>query len=273
MPSPRFLAPVLWALAACTSPPPTTGTVSQEPFRSAVVNDDYVLRYRLPPGYDAEPTRRYPLVVQLDPTFVGLQEFAITSGLISQKAAAGTWEEAIVVGVDYPDPNTRLRDYALPDPLAPAYDGAGADRFYRALEEEILPHVAQRFRVDGARRYLVGHSNGGVFGWYAVFRHDPVKPPLFAGVVAADCGFDEELLTYEGWHASRSSTLPMRVYTSRAAFNGAIQQIGFGFLVDRLASRSYGGLQFAHEVLETDHGGAIWPSFEHGLEHMLGAHR
>lgn len=259
----------LVALTACDAEPPDiTGRVSEEPFHSAIVADDYVLRLRLPPGYDAEPERRYPLVVQLDPTAFGLQEFATTAGLISQYAETNRWPEAIVLGVDYADPFTRERDYQLPEVLTRDYAGDGADRFFRVLRDEILPHVEGTLRIDPAHRILMGHSKGGGFAWYAALRHAPPEPPLFSGIVAADCGYEEPLFTYERWHAERSDALPVRLYASRAVYNGAVQQIAFRAMLDRVAP--YRDLQLASEELETDHAGAVFPSFEDGLDHVLG---
>lgn len=262
---------LLWWLAGCDpSPLPATGTQSVTTFRSDVVADDYLLRVRLPPGYDAEPTRAYPLVVQLDPTFVGLKQYATTVGLLSQRAAAGEWPEAIVVGIDYPDPYKRERDYVPPDPPDPTFARDGADRFHRVLDEEILPHLDATYRLEPGRRILVGHSNGAVFAWYETFRHTPDLPPLFSGVIAADAGLDESLFSYERWHAERSTSLPLHLYATRAVYNGASQQIVFRAMVQRLGARGFAGLTFEHEELETDHGGAIAPSFEHGLAAILG---
>jgi hypothetical protein len=272
----RPLATIAVALLACACAPepyPATGTQTTQTFHSAIVDDDYILRVRLPPGYDGQPTLDYPLgyplVIQLDPTYAGLREYEITVGLVSHHAGLGEWPEAIVVGVDYPSPPTRERDYVPELPADPNYGNAGADRFYRVLRDEILPHLEAQYRIDASRRILVGHSNGGVFAWYAAFRHAPPEPPLFAALVAADNGYDEVLFTYERWHAERSDSLPIRLYASRALYNGAIQQIVFDAMIERLGQRDYAGLELVHEVLDTDHGGAIVPSFEAGLAHAF----
>lgn len=258
-------------LAACGPEiPATTGTVRSEPLRSEVVGADYVLMVRLPPGYDDDPTRAYPLVVQLDPTFAGLREFDITAGLVSEHAAEGAWPEAIVVGIDDAGENQRLRDYVLPVPPDPDFAGANADRFYRAIRDEIVPHVEASYRVDPSRRILIGHSAGATFAWYAAFRHAPPEPPLFTGVLAADVGLEEALFTYERWHAERSDALPLRLYSASAAYNGAIEQITVDAMAARLEERDYAGLVFEREVFETDHGGVILPAFERGLELLLG---
>lgn len=257
-------------LAACEPEPlPTTGTTEAHDFHSELVADDYVLRVRLPPGYDDGAEPGYPLVLQLDPTFVGLDQLATTTGLVSRMEAEGRVPEAIVVGVDYPDPYTRFRDYSAPNPLDPDYGGEGADLFYATLRDEIVPWVEERFRVDPSRRTLVGHSLGGFVALYAAFRHDPDAPRLLAGVVASDPSFSQDLFTYERWHAERSGDLPVRLYVAIATFNGPVHRLAFDAMGERLESRGYEGLELETDVFETDHGGIIRPSFERGLLHVL----
>jgi uncharacterized protein len=270
----RVISLVLLAgLAACAEElPPITGRVEVENFDSAIVGDEYVLRVRLPPGYD-ESDSAYPLVVQLDPTFVGLEEFATTAGLASEHGADGSWPEAIVLGVDYPDPFTRVRDYALPDQLDPDFGGDGADLFYAALRDEIVPWAEERYRIDPAQRVLVGHSMGATFAWYTAFRHAPPDPPLFAGVLAIDTGIDEALFTCERWHAERSTALPLSLYSASAAYNGASEKITVDAMAERLAERGYENLALLMETFETDHGGIIQPGFERGLDFILGGAR
>lgn len=250
--------------------PPITGTVAVETLHSQLVSDDYLLRVRLPPGYESDPTRRYPLIVQLDPTFVGLHEFDITCGLVSEQAAEGRWPEAIVVGPDYPDPNTRLRDYVLPKPLTESFSGQNVDLFYRVMKEEILPYVEAKYRIDSSQRTLIGHSAGATAVYSFTFRHAPPEAPLFSGAIAADNGIEEGFFTLERWHAMRTNTLPVKLFATRALWNGAGQEIPYRALVSRIQSRNYQGLSFAEETLDTDHGGAIYPSFLHGLSFVFG---
>lgn len=263
---------LLLAPSCAEAPPPATGELVEERFDSAIVDDSYLLRIRLPPDYD--PESAYPLVVQLDPTFVGLQQYAITVGLISDYGGQGLWDEAIVVGVDYDDPSLRERDYLPPEPPDPEFLGEGADRFYRVLAEELVPSIEADYAIDPERRYLLGHSNGGVFAWYAALRHDPIEPaPLFAGIVAADNGYPEALFTYERWHDERAEDLPLTIFATRATFNGAVQKVAFDGMIERLRGRGYPRLTLETNVLETDHGGAVWPSYERGLELFLGGDR
>lgn len=254
-------------LACSPAPLDATGALSEETFYSELLDDDYLLRLRVPPGYDADTA--LPLVVQLDPTYAGLEEYARTVGFVSQRAAAGDWPDAIVLGVDYPDPSTRHRDYTPADEPDPAFGDPGADTFYRVLKEEILPHIEASWSVDPAHRTIVGHSNGGIFASYTALRYDPAEPTLFSGVVAADFGVPTALLTYEGWLAERADDLPLRWYNTRAVFNGATQQILHEALFDRVRGRGWPSLALETVVLETDHGGAVSPSFEQGLDFVF----
>lgn len=259
------------SILGCTPDLPSiSGQVTVESLHSQLVSDDYLLRVRLPPGYDSDTTRKYPLIVQLDPTFVGLHQFDITAGLVSEYAAEGRWPEAIVVGPDYADPNTRLRDYVLPKPLTPSFSGQNVDLFYRVLKEEILPYVEQKYRIDSSQRILIGHSAGATAVYYITFRHAPPEPPLFSAAIAADNGIEEGFFTVERWHAERTNSLPMKLFTTRALWNGAVQEITYRALVDRISGRHYQGLSFAEETLDTDHGGAIRPSVDHGLSFIFG---
>jgi hypothetical protein len=263
-------------LAACSAvePLPATGTESVETLSSTVLEDDLVLRIRLPDTTDPGP---FPVVFQLDPTFAGLNQYAHTTGLVSQREADGDWPPVVVVGLDYDDPGKRFRDYTYDDydDLDPAFptDVEGPDRFYAALRDEVLPHVDATLPIDPAQRILQGHSNGGVFSWYAALRHDPAEGPLFSAHVAADNGYGQELFTLERWHAERSDDLPIRLYASRATANGPTHSLSAEGFYERIRDRDYPGFDFMTEVLDTDHGGAVVPSFDNGLAFALGVSR
>ena len=268
----RLLLPPVVLAAACQGPSlDATGTFLEETFFSETLLDDYILRVRLPP--DLDEAASYPLIVQLDPTAFGLQQFATTTHLVSTYAAAGDWPEAIVVGIDDPDPFTRSRDYLPQDEPGPDFADEGADTFYAVLRDELLPHIEAAWPTDPGDRTLVGHSNGGVFGMYTALRYAPGAPPMFGQIVAADFGIGENLFLLEQRLAERTTDLPVHLYASRAVFNGATQQIAHDAMFGRLEDRGYPGLDLRTEVLDTDHGGSVYPSFEHGLDAHFGGAR
>ncbi len=62
----------------------------------------------------------------------------------------------------------------------------------------------------------------------------------------------------------------MAIYATRAIYNGAVLQVTFDAMAERLRGRGFAGLRFEQALLDTDHGGAVWPSYERGLEFLLG---
>ncbi len=55
--------------------PPTTGMTEKFPITSFYTNTNYDLFVRTPPGYDPASASGYALIIQLDATFVGIQQF------------------------------------------------------------------------------------------------------------------------------------------------------------------------------------------------------
>lgn len=265
------------ALTACgDSPPPITGRVLDETFESAIVGDTYRILVRLPPGYDDEPSLRYPVVYQLDATSFGPQ-FDITAGLASELAAEGEVPEVIVVGVGYPyeagfgEPRGRWRDYRTElDDGSPG----GAPEFLRFLREELLPYVDATYRTDvAAGRTLGGHSLGGFFALYSMLTTGAEAEPPFARFVAADPSLgedDAELFALEA--ELGAGALDARLHFSMARYTGAVQRLYFEALSERLAEH-HPDLAMRAEILETDHGGAIQPAYRDGLRFVLGGGR
>lgn len=257
--------------AAChPAPPPITGSLTTEDFRSTIVGDDYRILVRRPPGFD--PARRYPVLYQLDATNYG-NEHATVAGWVSRREAEGLIPPTIVVGLGYPydndlpDGRGRWRDYVLVDDLRKT--PGGADTFLRALADELLPHVEATEPVDPTRRVLSGHSLSGFFTLYALFRS--VERPLFSRYLAGDPSLghaDGELLAL----AADPARAPAgRVYFPIARYDGAVQRVWFDALVERLRARS--GVDLTAEVLDDDHAGLLSRSYERGVAVVLGGDR
>jgi enterochelin esterase-like enzyme len=264
----RALFALVVAGCAGDAPLPATGTLTTAELSSPTLGDDLLLRVRTPPG--VEPEGGYPVVFVLDPTFAGDRKYDRVVGLVSARAADGSWPEAVVIGVDYDDPSKRFRDYTPTLPLVEDFSNPdGADRFYAALRDDVLPWVDASLPVDPAARALVGHSDGASFAWYATLRPTD-EAPLFSGVVAADSGMPEWIFTMERWHAERSADLPARFYVARATDNGKFQEATYDEITRRLRSRGYPSLHIQVDAFDTDHGGVVAPAFEAGLAFSLG---
>lgn len=56
-------------------------------------------------------------------------------------------------------------------------EGGGAPQLLKLIERQLMPQVAARIPVDPRRRFLTGHSYGGLFTLFALLE----RPDLFAG--------------------------------------------------------------------------------------------
>ena len=165
------------------APPPEhtlTGDFrTHENFHSRHLEWDHTLLVLLPPGYDADPNRRYPVLYLHDgqnvfdkATSVGeewrVDETAI--GLIT----AGAIEPLIVVGI-YNTGEHRIDEYT-PTADAEKKQGGKADQYARMLIEEIKPFIDREYRTrpDAASTGLAGSSLGGLLTMHLGVRHSSV---------------------------------------------------------------------------------------------------
>lgn len=152
---------------------------------SAAVGRNFHVYVRLPEGYDASASERYPVVYLLD----GDSLFPILAANHLFLTYDDDLPEAIVVGIAYGgfDPSINKRGYDYSAPAADAREGqGGADHFLAFLRDELIPEVERRYRADSDRRVLFGQSRGGHFVLYSAF----VAPDLFWGRIASNPVFD-----------------------------------------------------------------------------------
>ncbi len=180
----------------------------------------YELHVSLPPGYAANPDRRYPVLFTTDSP----QSFPIIRGMQLRLRGGGrVLEDAVIVGLGYSvgddGTHSRRRDYT-PSPHGDidARSTSGrpveygeAEGYRLHLRDEVFPFLEARYRIDPARRIYAGHSYGGLFGTHvlltepAMFQHYILmSPSLWYGrrlMIARERGF-----------AMRNRDLPARVF-------------------------------------------------------------
>lgn len=260
---------------ACGSPvAPTTGRVEQRTFDSVAADEPFTLLVRLPPGYDADTSRRYPVLYQLDATF--LDEFAHSAGTVSRLEAAGAIPATVVVGIGHASPRadrTRFVDFVPPDPAVPGSPGR-APAFYRFVHDELVPFVERTWRVvPGNSRALSGHSLGGLFTLYALLQREPDGSAFFTRAVAADPSYgtnDGVLLAVESAAAAARADRPGRLHLSASRYTGAVQLLLHNEYARRLSS-DFPLLQLRTAYVDTDHGGLLQRAMDEGFPFALAA--
>lgn len=138
----------------------------------------YQIQVDLPFGYHGG-TRHYPLLLYLDADIMG--------GLCSDIPKLLSFEHAgariITVGIAYGDlarwQTQRSNDFHPRGPISG--DDCRARVHLDFLEYLLLTDLTHRYRIDKKKMHLFGHSSGGLFSLYALFR----KPGLFHTVTAS----------------------------------------------------------------------------------------
>lgn len=151
-----------------------------EQFQSAFLPDARDVLVWLPPGYDEDPARRYPVLYMHDGQNLFDPETAFQKGehwrlgdTAAELIAAGRLEPLIVVGV-YNTGATRLQEYT---PTRDARLGGGlAGDYGRLIVDDLKPFIdcTYRTRPDRANTGLGGSSLGGLVTLHLGFRHPGV---------------------------------------------------------------------------------------------------
>lgn len=241
----------------------------------------YEITVSLPDGFDADPSRRWPVVVLAD----GGRAFphlACIGRTLAREGQIGI--DPVIVGLSYALgedlENSRRRDYT-PVPRAGsslAYGGAAAYQTY--LRSIVLPRVEAEFRTDPAQRIFWGHSYGGLFGAHILL----TEPALFQTYLIGSPSFWYEngvINAYEDVWAKRNAALKARVFmyvggkevaVYDAARKGNTRDMVTGMheFEARLRARNYKGLMLLTTIIEGgDHRSAVRPGFEWAMRASL----
>ena len=275
--TPALLTLVLTCSAPLAGEPPAVtlpGTV-QHDLRAAANDAAYRLFIGLPPAYDPDGERRYPVTYVLDGNVV----FPFAVNTLRMFALFGETPETIVVGVGYPVqyfPETlalRWRDFtptrveALDREQSARFGvelrSGGAPAFLRFLREEAIPFVDANYRTTGDRS-LWGHSLGGLFALYAMFE----APGLFQqyGVSSPSLQVGEEALwARESAYAEAHRALPARVFVSLGSEEADISTQA-ARLVEQLRKRNYENFALESQVFRDETHVSVFPgAFSRGV--------
>lgn len=245
----------------------------------------YQVFVSLPPSYDFDAQRRYPVLYVTDADYAFPVIRSMTRRLNLERPRV---DEFILVGLSYAEgdsgSDSRRRDYT-PTPNGPSssppgvvHGGSAAYRQY--IREQVLPFVEGTFRADPARRVILGHSYGGLLGAEFLLN----EPELFSGYVLGSPSFwydKKHMLKVEADYALSHKDLPARVFMYVGGFetpkpgderyNRDADLVGDMKLFEQnLKSRGYPGLTISSDVLPGEDHLTVAPSgFARGLMSVL----
>ena len=134
--------------------------------QSKILDRQYDLYVKLPPGYDVEKNaeKLYPVIYFNDAGYNWLTAVGVTRAPFS----LGGYEPAILIGFSYAKGErgtaSRVRDYTpTENPDWRRFKTGGGPQYLEFIKSEAIPFVESEYRIDSNRRMLVGHSLGGLF--------------------------------------------------------------------------------------------------------------
>ena len=159
--------------------------IKHEQFFSRNLRNQRDLIVYLPPGYDEQPHRAFPVLYLHDGQnlFDGSTAFGGTDWHVGQTAdhfiSQGQVEPLIIVGL-YNTGKERLREYT--PTRAPRLGGGSANRYAKFLLEEVRPFLRNTYRtLEGPENTGIGGSSlGGLVSLYLGLR----KPKIFGRIAA-----------------------------------------------------------------------------------------
>lgn len=185
----RYVASVivLLIMAGCSSEADKQGKTAVMRLYSQTVADSFSIFIHLPDDYNAEQSKKYPVVYLLDANLY----FDVMAVTLNKYAEVGLAPNVILVGIGYKDfpamDSLRNRDDTYPVAI-PEYEmstSGGADKFLSFIHGQLMPMVDQQYRTDTTKRVLMGHSLAGYFTTYMLYRDLAGTPTGFSGYIAA----------------------------------------------------------------------------------------
>ena len=157
-----------------------------EQFASRFLRNRRDIIVYLPPGYDPEGDRRFPVLYLQDgqnlfdgeTSYIRGQDWRV-GNTADECIRRGGVEPLIIVGIDNIG-KSRVREYT--PWRAPKLGGGGADRYAKFLVQELMPFIQAVYRVKRGRTEtgIGGSSLGGLLSLYLA-----LKMPEVFGKVAA----------------------------------------------------------------------------------------
>jgi len=157
-----------------------------EKFRSKFLRNQRSLVVYLPPGYNEQQQRRFPVLYLHDgqnlfdgsTSFIQGQDWHV-GHTTDAEIQAGRVEPLIIVGI-YKTGKARIQEYT--PTRVPRLGGGRADRYGKFLLEEVHPFMNREYRLEGGpdRTGIGGSSLGGLVSLYLGLS----RPDVFGKIAA-----------------------------------------------------------------------------------------
>ena len=237
--------------------------ISQYDFVSRVNAVPYRITVALPFGYSSADSTHYPVVYMLD----GDPNLPLTALIQWNMTYDGELPKMIIVGIGYQAKNFmgtvsyRTLDYTpthveKSDSQMTANHhlkmvSGGAGNFLIVMKNEIIPFIEKSYSTNHDRT-LAGHSFGGLFAAYVLFR----EPLLFNRYLISSPSLhwgDEEIMREEtAFYNNGHSTLQAKVFISAGSLEPEEMVPDVKELVRTIQRRNYVGMEVTERVFDNE---------------------
>jgi predicted alpha/beta superfamily hydrolase len=258
----------------------------------------YRITVSLPLGYGKAPDQdwpfkdtpeKWPVVYVPDGNWYA----GMVTGIIRPMAWCGSTSDAIVVGIGYREDHstidafyesflrrdldlTPVRDEAQEKSMTEGFKrpvlNGDAGNFHKFIKDELIPFIEENYRADPAKRILVGHSYGGLFGLFGLFTTPDLFETLIIGSPTLSYG-NRFTFQQEEAFAKEHKQLPVRIYMYVGEFEEDIRDTTMTDTIRMAAilqGRKYEGLSLVkHVFLDQNHCEVAAPGYQWGLKHAL----
>lgn len=192
----------------------------------------------------------------------------------------------ILVGIDYADKDGNpINSFsAYTRDLTPTSDknwmqaqyagaGGGAEKFLQFINTQVKPLINTRYTVNQHNQTLVGHSFGGLFGFYVLLKHSESFNRYV--ICSPSLWWDNAILKkFEEEYANTHNNMNKKVFISVGAneFKGGQQDmiIHTQTIVNTIKSRNYPDLKIEFTTFEDEtHESVVAPSIHKGMKFVL----
>ncbi|GAB5408526.1 MAG: hypothetical protein BalsKO_08910 [Balneolaceae bacterium] len=226
---------------------------------SKVLDEERQIYISLPAGYDTLSTK-LPVIYVLDAEY----RFGIAQSIQSYFNITTRIPQAILVGIANPSREARERNYL------PTSYGGEAHNFTDFLIQELFPFIEGKYSTT-QKRYLAGHSHGGVFVLYTLLNNSD----YFEGYIAIDPSLK--------YIYSEEDTLLDQDFGNKRLYL-ASSDVAYGYLEDIAAdmhadftvfknhldkTKEENNLTFKIDHINDDHGNSYIQGFSRGLRYIF----
>ena len=161
---------------------------------SKYLNEKRPIEIQLPRSYDANPDKKYPLIVVLDGDYM----FNIVAGSVDYLSYWGDIPENLIVGINQKE--TRFKDSSVLDNINHTPITSTAS-FYDFIVNEVIPYFSKNYRISNFR-VILGQERTANFANFFLLK----KTPVFQAVISISPKMSKNMNSYLSENLSKTNS-------------------------------------------------------------------